>query len=100
MPKMVITSIKDQKTGLFGPLQTHFHLIEASRLLQDIVDRGNSPIAKHPHDFYLYHVANFETETGVMSALENPVPIISALDVAKELGVTQEPTVNPKPRCR
>lgn len=50
----------------------------ARRTLADIVTDMNTQIARHPHDYSLYHLGSFENESGIFAPLSPPVFICTA----------------------
>lgn len=69
--KMMIVGILDKKANVFISLEPTANLAVATRQLTEVVNtRSESPISKWPEDFSLWHLGNFETETGEVSPLE------------------------------
>jgi hypothetical protein len=52
--------------------------------------REDSFIATFPHDFSLYHLGEFDYETGKLTPLDQPELILSSLDIVKEHKLIKE----------
>jgi hypothetical protein len=78
MSKLIVCSVLDHKTKRFGFLQTNAHLVDAERTFKDIFDRGDSMISKYPEDFSLYKLADYDSETGLISMCDPFVLITHA----------------------
>lgn len=74
-------SVRDCKAQAF--LQPFFSTAVGSavRALEDAVNDGQSPIAKHPADYVLYEVGSFDDQTGEVATLA-PIKLLA---VASEL---------------
>lgn len=83
--KFILTSILDHKTNRYGFVQTHQHVVDASRLFKDIIDREDSNIAKYPQDFSLQQLGTFDPETGVITPNEPLHHICNALDLIQSV---------------
>jgi hypothetical protein len=85
MSKMILCSVYDQKAKRFGPVQTHTHMVDAERLLKDIIDQGNNNIAKFPKDFSLFKVADYDTSSGKIDHLSTHVLVCHASDLVHDV---------------
>jgi len=65
-------SIRDSKgETYFPPFHKNTHG-EAERFFQDLARDEKSTINKHPEDFDLYHVGEFDTQSGKIKPLDTP----------------------------
>lgn len=74
-------SIRDQKGEIFHPpfyKKTHG---EAERDFTTLCSDDKSTVAMFPEDFDLYHVGEFDDNTGHFKALDTPQHIIKAVQV-------------------
>lgn len=75
-------SIFDTKAAVFG---TPFFMPRegmAIRALQDLVNDGQSMVNKHPEDFSLYHIGDFEDETASFDSVK-PRNLVTASALIK-----------------
>lgn len=81
-------STRDRAAALFSPPFTAPHNGVAIRAFTDAVNdsRRDSDISKHPDDFDLYLVGEFDSATGDVKLLKHPDPIVLGKQVA--LGTT------------
>ena len=54
---------------------------EAMRVLVDTLDDANHLFHKHPDDYYLYHIGEFDDQTGIFIANASPEPVCSCVDL-------------------
>lgn len=70
--------VRDVKAEFYGdPILLDNDAI-ARRLFFDAARDPNSPLSKHPEDYALYHVGNYDARTGVISSLDTPVHLGNA----------------------
>lgn len=72
--KLLAFSIRDAKAEAF--MRPFFAPTKglATRSFADLVNSGNGePVAKHPDDFCLFHVGEFDELTGEFVSLDQPV---------------------------
>ncbi|AXF52779.1 MAG: nonstructural protein [Microviridae sp.] len=72
-----IVSIRDVKTGFLVPTWDA-NLEAASRGFLMAVSKSPDLMSFVPADFALYHVADFDTDSGVMHPVNPPVHIVDA----------------------
>ena len=80
---LVIVSVKDTAAGAFGrPIFVQSPAV-AVRSFRDEINRPDSQedMSKHPEDFELYFVGEFDDQTGVISPAEMPFTIVRAKDL-------------------
>lgn len=78
----LVVSVRDGATGLFGQPWFVVARGQAIRAFTDEVNRkpGDTDLAKHPEDFELYAVAEFDESTGRFGSLGDPEPLIRGKD--------------------
>lgn len=78
----LVCSVRDSATGLYG--QPFFVLArgEAIRLFSDEVQRKpqETNLAKHPEDFELFAIAEFDESNGRFLSIGDPEPLIRGKD--------------------
>lgn len=87
MQKLQIFSIYDKKAQAYI-LPHFFHQKgEAIRALEDAVNDMSNPnnqIARHPSDFVLMHLGDFDDRTGVVLGLNAPSAIEEAINLKSD----------------
>jgi len=73
-------SIQDVKVSVFYPPVVLLNENDARRMLHDVVSNPETIISKHPDDFRLFKVGEFDDNSGVLSSLAQPVFIANAID--------------------
>ena len=64
-------SIKDIKMNQFGNIITDINDATITRSIsQALKESGNLPIQKYPADHDLYHVGDFDTDTGKITIID------------------------------
>lgn len=61
-------AVFDKKTGLFDPPFVVRRVGEAIREWETITKDTNTKFGKHPSDYDLYQVGNFDEETGLVTS--------------------------------
>lgn len=56
---------------------------EALRKFSDVIQNDQSPIAKHPGDYSMYKLGKFDSNSGHITADQNPQFLAKALDFVK-----------------
>lgn len=80
-----IYTIRDTKSGAYNVPQSFRTHGEAERFLSDQVNLNqDSLIHRHPEDFDLFHLGSYDTDTGLITALETPTHIVKALHLKAE----------------
>jgi len=82
--KLKMFSVLDTKTGAFGNPFVSLREESAIREFSDAVNDGSNPNNqwfRHPEDFSLYFLGEFDTSTGVI----NPISLIQNLITASAL---------------
>jgi len=81
--KMQVFSIFDKKAIVFSQPFFLQNQGVALRAFADLAQDNSSKIAKHPEDYDLYQLANFDDVEGSFESLKQPVFITHALDFIK-----------------
>lgn len=76
-------SILDEKSGTYDrPIFATTHAV-AMRAFGDACKDPNHPMAKHPEDYRLYHLGDFNQITGEMNSNPKPTFLASATEFAR-----------------
>ncbi len=78
--KLIVFGIFDVKAKCYSPPFFMSHNGQAIRFLQDLCSNVEAPIAKHPEDYILYSLAEFDNETGKFISKSNPEHLAKAID--------------------
>lgn len=77
--KLLIFSVFDSKASAFLPVFMMRSNGEAMRMFQDEVNREGSEFAKHPEDYTLFRVGEFDQLTGELVGGASPVSMATAV---------------------
>lgn len=83
-----VYSIFDVKAKIYSNPFFMSHNGQALRAFSDLVTDSKSMINKHPTDYMLYRLAEFDDNAGIFTALKNPEFLANAVDFV-EKGVIQ-----------
>lgn len=78
-----IFSVYDKKAAAYAHLSFYHQKGQAIRAFEDAVNDPQSPFNKHPEDFSLFHLGEWNDITGVITPLLNPVFVEEALNCVK-----------------
>lgn len=67
-----VCAMYDSKARAFAPPFTVVHLDIALRVFTDVANMPNHQCSKHPEDFSLFHLGNFNDETAEFKLLPQP----------------------------
>lgn len=83
MPKFKVLAVRDRAADVFMRPFNSPSLGTAIRSFADFVNDGkqDSEVYRHPEDFDLYHLADFDDETGVYECLVKPKQIAIGKDM-------------------
>lgn len=74
-------SIRDAKAEIYNsPFYAKTHG-EAERMFKSSTNDPQSMICKYPEDYDLYHVATFDDNSGIFTALSTPQHIVKAVNL-------------------
>lgn len=83
MQKLQIFSIYDKKAVAYQNPFFYHQKGQALRAFEDAVNDPQIAFNKHPEDFSLFHIGEWDDSTGTIKSLPNPVPIEEALNLIK-----------------
>lgn len=75
-----IFAIYDKALAAYGQLMTYTAKGQATRQFTDEVNRKDSELNKHPEDYALYFLGDYNNETGEVH-IAKPTCVAQALDV-------------------
>jgi hypothetical protein len=78
-----VFSILDSRAELFGNPVFTVSLGGAIRSFEDEARNKESPIAQHPRDYELYHLGEFDPESGSFNLFDAPKRLCYATDFVK-----------------
>lgn len=79
-----VFAVFDSKVEAFGmPLFMH-NKAEAIRAFIDQVNDQKSLMSKHPEDFTLFHIGEYESSSGLMVPLTTPLSLGLAIEFKEE----------------
>lgn len=79
--KQNLYSVFDRKTGIYSPPMAFPAVGAAVRMFTDEVNGGQSLIGKHPEDYDLYHVGEFDDNTAQLEPLVSASLVVAGLSV-------------------
>lgn len=78
--KASLYSIKDNIAKTFGRIMEQNNSAEAMRSFADMVTNEETIINKHPKDYTLYKVGEFDTETGLIEIAKEAISLANGND--------------------
>ncbi|QXP08360.1 MAG: nonstructural protein [Arizlama microvirus] len=75
-----VFSIFDDKAQIFSNPFFMPHTGMATRAFADLVNDGQSNVAKHPSDFKLYQIGEYDDVSGLLTAVPQPVFVNAAVE--------------------
>lgn len=86
MPILKVCSVRDRAADVFGrPFFTPSRGVAVRSFTDHINSKDDSEMVKHPSDFELYQLADFDDETGKFENLEAPKMLARGEDVKTEV---------------
>ena len=76
--KLRIFAIYDDKAEAFMNLFELHHDGEATRFVQDLIENPRSPYASHVEDYELFRIGEYDTSSGLVTAVTPVVSICAA----------------------
>lgn len=70
--KVRVFSVYDEKGKAFGALGCAIHDGQAIRDFGDHIQNPQNPLSKHPEDYKLYCLAEYDDNSGQITALAQP----------------------------
>lgn len=83
---MGLFSIFDSRTGLYNPPFNARSEGDASRMVALMTQNPESMFSKFPEDYVLYHLGNFNEDTGMLEPLSAPVTVARVSTIARVSG--------------
>lgn len=80
MAKLVICAVRDSAAVAYAPPMTFPTIGIASRTFRDEVHREESMLFKHPEDYTLFKIGEFDDETGMLEPC-TPEQLLRAQDM-------------------
>lgn len=81
--KRIIVAVRDVKADCyFTPILADNKAI-AMRNFADAAANPDLTIVKHPEDYALYHLGDYDMSTGIITSLDQPVHICSAEEMLR-----------------
>lgn len=80
--KLKAFAARDSKLGVFLPPFFMQHTGQALRAWEEVCNDSKSAMSKHPSDFQLFQVGEFDEETGLLVEMQ-PVQLASASEYRK-----------------
>lgn len=81
--KKIIVAVRDVKAEAFFQPILADNLAIAMRNFADAAANPDMTIIKHPEDYALYRLGDYDMLTGIISALDQPVHICSAEEMLR-----------------
>lgn len=79
--RLMICSIFDAKVGVYSPPMLYKTKGEAIRAFTDAVNDPQLPFKRHPEDYRLFYMGDWEDTTGELLSPRTPEPLIGAAEV-------------------
>lgn len=77
---LAMCAVKDRKTGLFSEKPfTVKHTAEAIREWGVVTKNPDNKYGKHPDDYELHHIGNYNDETGMLEPFETTVHLANGV---------------------
>lgn len=78
--KLLVFSIFDEKGGIFSNPFYMAHKGQAARAFSDVIQDKNTTISKHPEDYKLYTLGDWDDVSGQFTSLPQPEFMYHATD--------------------
>lgn len=88
-----IFTVYDSKAEAFLPIFTMATQGQAIRSFQDTLDDPNHAFARHPHDYTLFFLGEWNDQNAEFTAEKTPV----SLGVAIQYVTNEKPNIEPQP---
>lgn len=82
--KIMIYSVYDSKTGVFGQPNFLINRGAALRAWQEAANDPQSNICKYPSDFTMFEIGYWEDETGTITMLDAKISLGTALEFKRD----------------
>ena len=81
--KLLAFSVYDSKAEVYGTPIFFATKGLATRAFEDQCNKSDSPIAQHPGDFTLFHVGEFDVDTGKFETLATPASLGTGVEYVR-----------------
>lgn len=81
--KTKVFSVYDHKAAVYGTPFFMPNVAMAVRAFTDLVEDNRTMVSKHPEDFVLYQVGEFDDDRGVLNALDPKIDLGTASNFVK-----------------
>ncbi|QCQ84755.1 nonstructural protein [Blackfly microvirus SF02] len=81
MAKLILCSVFDSKVGAYSPPFSVSTRGEAIRSFSDACSDDKLPFAKHPGDYRLFLLGEFDSGSGMVGGFTTPEPLIGADEI-------------------
>ena len=81
--KKIIVAVRDLKAETFFQPIVADNLAVAMRNFADAAANPDMTIVKHPEDYALYRLGDYDMPSGVITALDQPVHVCSAEEMLR-----------------
>lgn len=81
--KLYIATVHDVKTGVYHKPQFLINQAHAVRIFGDLVNNSNNDnneISKHPEDYTLFHIGDWDDNTAKIKLLKSPKSLGNGID--------------------
>lgn len=83
--KSEVFSIYDSKVALFSSPFFMRSAAEAVRAFTDTVNNPDTTIHRHPDDYTLFKLGEFDADAGTFENMPAPLSVVSARDLVKQI---------------
>lgn len=80
---MKVYAVYDVKAEVFGNPVVGVNDYTMMRLMSDVLQNVEHPYAKHPEDYVLYRLGEYDDSSGVVSGDVAPVSLIVLSEISK-----------------
>ena len=77
----IICTVRDLKAGVSGPIFVQHNKAVAIRSFEEIVNNPQSDVYKHPEDYCLMEIGQYDETTSIITPESTPLPLCRAEEV-------------------
>lgn len=85
--QLKIYSIRDSKGEIYNPPFFNKTHGEAERNFRDLANDKQTTVGRHPEDYDLYYIGEYDDQTGKVQANDTPHHIVKAVNLVKPEGL-------------
>lgn len=82
-----IYSIRDSKGEIYNPPFFNKTHGEAERNFRDLANDKQTTVGRHPEDYDLYYLGEYDDQTGKLASVDTPQHIVKAVNLVKPEGL-------------